>query len=110
MIIYATWCLVQLPELAVDDVEVFVGEEIRDLINVVLFLEEAQRGKKGRPSQLRHGDSSAPGPVHRVEDPSYHLKSCLLLKIKIVTDKSLHKGMLIRTRKIRNNWSFRPRL
>ena len=29
--------LVQLPELAVDDVEVFVAEEISDLINVLLL-------------------------------------------------------------------------
>jgi hypothetical protein len=106
VIIFATCCLVQLPELAVDDVEVLVGEEVRDLINVVLFLEEPQRGEKGRPSQLRHGDSSAPGPVHRVEDPSYHLKISFLLKIIIVTDRSPHKAMLVRTRKIRYNSSF----
>ena len=86
VIIIATCCLVQLPELAVDDVEVLVGEEIRDLINVVLFLQEPQRGEKGRPSQLRHGDSSAPGPVHRVEDPGYHLTVCLSSKIIIATD------------------------
>jgi hypothetical protein len=86
VITFATCCLIQLPELAVDDVEVLVGEEIRDLINVVLFLEEPQRGEKGRPSQLRHGDSSAPGPVHRVEDPGYHLTVCLSSKIIIATD------------------------
>jgi hypothetical protein len=30
--------LIQFPELAIDDVEMFIGEEIRHLINVVLFL------------------------------------------------------------------------
>ena len=30
--------LIQLPELAVDDVEVLVGEEIRHLVDVVLVL------------------------------------------------------------------------
>ena len=51
-----------------------VGEEVGDLVDVVLVLEEAQGGEKGGPAQLRHGDASAPRPVHRVEDPSYHLQ------------------------------------
>lgn len=33
---------VQLPELAVDDVEVFVGEVVSDLIDVVLLLQQGQ--------------------------------------------------------------------
>lgn len=32
---------VQLPELAVDDVEVLVGEELRQLVDVCLLLQES---------------------------------------------------------------------
>jgi len=34
---------IELPELAVDDVEVFVGEVVCDLVNVVLILKPTNR-------------------------------------------------------------------
>lgn len=33
---------VQLPELAVDDIEVFVGEVVSDLVDVVLLFQQGQ--------------------------------------------------------------------
>lgn len=60
---------VQLPELAVDDVEVFVGEVVGDLVDVVLFFQEGQRLQEVAPAQLCHGDAARPGAVHHIKYP-----------------------------------------
>lgn len=41
---------VQLPKLAVDDVKVFVGEVVSDLIDVVLFFQQGQSLKEITPA------------------------------------------------------------
>lgn len=64
---------VQLPELAVDDIEVFVGEVICDLIDVVLLLQQGQGLQEVAPAQLHHGDTARPRTVHHVEYPLDHL-------------------------------------
>ncbi len=69
--------LVELPELAVDDVKVFVAEEVGDLVDVVLLLEQADRGQQIRVAQLAQADLARPRPVHVVENPRYHLRICI---------------------------------
>jgi hypothetical protein len=64
--------LVELPELAVDDVEVLVAEEVGHLVNVVLILEQTKCGEEPASPKLRDGDLAGPGPVHLVEYPGYH--------------------------------------
>lgn len=64
---------VQLPELAVDDVEVFVGEVICDLVDIVLLFQQGQRLQEVAPAQLDHGDTARPWTVHHVEYPLDHL-------------------------------------
>lgn len=59
---------VELPELAVDDVKVFVAKERHDLVNVLLLLEQLQHLQKVRSPQLRCRDLSRPAPVHAVKD------------------------------------------
>ena len=65
--------LVQFPELAVDDVKVFVAEEIRDLIDVVLVLQQPDGGQQVRVTQFRQADVTRPGAVDVVEDASDNL-------------------------------------
>lgn len=64
---------VQLPELAVDDIEVFVGEVVGDLVDVVLFLQEGQSLQEVAPAQLSHGDAARPGAVHHIKYPLDYL-------------------------------------
>ena len=66
--------LVQLPELAVDDVEVLVAEELRDLVDVLLVLEDPQDLEEVGSAHLGDGDAAGPGTVHAEEDSGYHLK------------------------------------
>ena len=65
--------LVELPELAIDHVEVLVAEEVGHLVDVVLVLQEPQRGEKLGAAELGDGDLAGPGAVHLVEYPGYHL-------------------------------------
>lgn len=51
---------VQLPKLAVDDVEVLIGEVVRDLVDVVLLLQESQRLQEVAPPQLYRIDATSP--------------------------------------------------
>lgn len=65
---------VQLPELAVDDVEVLVREVVGDLVDVVLFLQQSQGLQEVAAAQLHHGDAAGPGAIHHIEDPLDHLE------------------------------------
>lgn len=65
---------VQLPELAVDDVEMLIGEVVGDLVDVVLFLQQGQGLQEVAAAQLRHGDATGPGAIHHVEYPLDHLE------------------------------------
>ncbi len=65
---------VQLPELAVDDVEVFIREVVRDLVDVVLLLQQGQCLQEVAPAQLHHGDPARPRTVYHVEYPLDHLE------------------------------------
>ena len=44
---------IQLPKLAVDDVEMFVGEEFGDGVDVIRLLQLADGGEKGSPERRR---------------------------------------------------------
>lgn len=57
---------IQLPELTVNDVEVFVAEVLSDLINVLLVFEKLYGVEQVRPSQLRNGDLTGPRPIDAV--------------------------------------------
>ena len=65
---------VEFPELAVDDVEVLVREEVCDGVDVILLVEQPQGGEEVGATQLRHAKSTAPRTVHHVKDTGYHLK------------------------------------
>lgn len=65
---------VQLPELAVDDVEVLVREVVGDLVDVVLFFQQGQRLQEVAAAQLHHGDATGPRAIHHVEYPLDHLE------------------------------------
>ena len=69
---------VELPELAVDDVKVLVAEKVGDGVDVLLFVQQSQGRQQVGPSHLSHRQSTAPRPVHNVENPRYHLQaSCV---------------------------------
>lgn len=65
---------VQLPELAVDDVEVLVREVVGDLVDVVLLLQQGQGLQKVTAAQLHHGDATGPRAIHHVEYSLDHLE------------------------------------
>ena len=56
--------LVQLPELAVDDIEVLIGEELSDLVDILLILQESQDSEEVGTPQLTDCDASRPGTIH----------------------------------------------
>ena len=64
---------IQLPELAVDNVEVLVTEEVCDGVDIFLFVEEPKRRQEVGAPQFRHAKTTAPGTVHHVENSGYHL-------------------------------------
>lgn len=63
---------VKFPELAVDDVEVLVGEELRDQIDVLLVFEASEDLKEVGAPQLAQGDAARPGGVDAEEDARHH--------------------------------------
>ena len=64
---------VQLPEFAVDDVEVFVAEVVGDLVDVLLVLEQVDGGQQVRLAQLGQRDVARPRPVDLVKYARYDL-------------------------------------
>lgn len=64
---------VQLPKLAVDDIEVFIREVVSDLVNVLLLLQQGQSLEEVTPAQLHHRDAACPRTVHHIVDPLNHL-------------------------------------
>lgn len=90
---------VQLPKLAVDDVEVFIGEVVGDLVDVFLLLQQRQSLKEVAAAQLHHGDAAGPRAVDHVVDPLDHLvntaaRSCYHLKHK-VTARGPHPALQV---------------
>ena len=65
---------VQLPELAVDDRKVFIGEEVCDLIDVRLILEKGEDLEKVATTQLTSCDTTIPIAIHNVEDTTDYLR------------------------------------
>jgi hypothetical protein len=61
--------LVQLPELAVDDIEMFIREKVRYLVDVVLHCEPPDSLEKVALPKFRQSESTGPGPVDGVEYP-----------------------------------------
>lgn len=64
---------IELPELAIDHVEMLVAEVSCYLIDIFLVLEDRDHREEIASSQLRHGNSSAPASIHAVKYPSDHL-------------------------------------
>ena len=52
--------LIKFPELAIDDVKVFVGEKLCFTVDVIGALEMRQHFEKIAPSQFRDADSTGP--------------------------------------------------
>ncbi len=52
-----------------------VAEEIRDLVDVVLVLEDTNRRQQIRPSKLTQSDEATPRTVDNEENSSYHLQN-----------------------------------
>ena len=66
---------VELPELAVNHVEVLVAEVSGHLIDVLLVLQNADYREQIAPPQLRHWYLAAPATVHAVEYPGDYLQA-----------------------------------
>ena len=64
---------VKLPKLAVDDVEVFIGEEISDLVDIGLVLQQCQDLKEAAPAKFTGRDTTVPVTIHNIEYPTDHL-------------------------------------
>lgn len=64
---------IELPELAVYNVKVFVAEVRGDLVNVLLMLENADHREQITPSQFRHRYLAAPAPVNAIKYPGDYL-------------------------------------
>lgn len=64
---------VQLPKLAVDDVEVLITEVLRDLIDIVFHLQCFYDLQQVGATQFGQSDLPTPRLVDTVVDPAYHL-------------------------------------
>lgn len=64
---------IELPELAVDHIEMLIAEVSCYLIDVFLVLEDRDHREQIASPQLGHRNSSAPASIHAVKYPSDHL-------------------------------------
>lgn len=69
---------VQLPELAVNDVEVLITEVLCHLVDVVFYLQCLYDSQEVWTSQFCQADLSTPWLVNTVVDPANHLHSIVL--------------------------------
>ena len=65
---------VQLPKFAVDDVEVLVGEEVRNLVDVLLLVEGREYRKEVGLAQFGNRNAARPRSVHAIKYAGYHLE------------------------------------
>lgn len=65
---------VELPELAVDHVEVLVAEVSGHLVYVLLVLQNTYHRQQIATPELGHGYLAAPAAIHAVEYPCYYLR------------------------------------
>ena len=63
---------IKLPKLAVYHIEMFVAEEVCNLVDILLVLEQFQCWQELGSSELRDCYLPAPGPVDFIEYPGYH--------------------------------------
>ena len=63
---------IKLPKLAVYHIEMFVAEEVCNLVDIVLVLEQFQCWQELGSSELRDCYLPAPGPVDFIKYPGYH--------------------------------------
>lgn len=59
-----------------------VAEEIRDLVDVVLVLEDTNRRQQIRPSKLTQSDEATPRTVDNEENSSYHSMNVSGMKLR----------------------------
>lgn len=83
---------IELPELAVDHIEMLIAEVSRYLIDIFLVLEDRDHREQIASSQLRHGNPSAPASIHAVKYPSDHLDR---MKIRRLTTLNINFVALI---------------
>lgn len=73
--------VVQLPEAAIEHVEVLVAEEARSPVDVVLRAAHAPRLQELPFPALAAGDETGAAGVDSVHDPSGHRERVLVLKL-----------------------------
>lgn len=83
---------IELPEFAVDHIEMLIAEVSRYLIDIFLVLEDRDHREQIASSQLRHGNPSAPASIHAVKYPSDHLDR---MKIRRLTTLNINFVALI---------------
>lgn len=83
---------IELPEFAVDHIEMLIAEVSRYLIDIFLVLEDRDHREQIASSQLRHGNPSAPASIHAVKYPSDHLDR---MKIRRLTSLNINFVALI---------------
>lgn len=83
---------IELPELAVDHIEMLIAEVSRYLIDIFLVLEDRDHREQIASSQLCHGNPSAPASIHAVKYPSDHLDR---MKIRRLTTLNINFVALI---------------
>lgn len=83
---------IELPELAIDHIEMLIAEVSRYLIDIFLVLEDRDHREQIASSQLRHGNPSAPASIHAVKYPSDHLDR---MKIRRLTSLNINFVALI---------------
>ena len=65
---------IELPEFAVDDVKVFIGEEIGDLIDVRFVFQQSQDLEEVATTKLTDGDTAVPVAINNIEYTTDHLR------------------------------------
>ena len=65
---------VKLPEFAIDDIKVFVREEVGYLINVWFLLEQRQHLEEVAPAKLAGRDAAVPVAINNVKDTTDYLQ------------------------------------
>lgn len=83
---------IELPELAIDHIEMLIAEVSRYLIDIFLVLKDRDHREQIASSQLRHGNPSAPASIHAVKYPSDHLDR---MKIRRLTSLNINFVALI---------------
>ena len=76
--------MVQFPESAIEDVEMFVGKVTCDLVNVFFFIDQQEALEQIRTSDLSGGDSTGMTLVDGIKNPCNDRDGILFLKFGMI--------------------------